>query len=256
MDPYVEDPFFWPDFHGSVIAAMRGHLNTRLPERYVASSDRHVWLEEPDGEPGPLLGEPDGLVAVRSEGEGNGTAAGAATLSAPLTVAIPAGSPLGNRYLRIVDRHQRRVVTVIELLSPSNKTAGANGEAYRFKRSEYLAGGVNLVEIDLLREGERPPLGDPPTALSDYYILACQASDPDRAGVWTFSVRDAIPPVPVPLDPGVPIVWMDLRACTDRAYDEGRYGSELDYALPPVPPLRDPDAAWAKELLAARNPQA
>jgi hypothetical protein len=153
------------------------------------------------------------------------------------------------RYLRVVDSLERRIVTVLELLSPSNKTANESGEAYRYKRSEYIGSGVNLVEIDLLRSGFRPPLGDPAPPVSDYYVLVSRASERPRVGIWPISVRDPLPQVPLPLDPGEPEVMLDLRAALDRVYDEGRYGQQLVYAQPPTPPLREPDATWARELL-------
>ena len=34
MDPYLEAPDIWPDFHDALAAAMRGQLNECLPEPY------------------------------------------------------------------------------------------------------------------------------------------------------------------------------------------------------------------------------
>jgi hypothetical protein len=157
-----------------------------------------------------------------------------------------------HRYLQIVDSADNRVVTVIEILSPSNKTTGADGENYRAKRLQYLAGRVNLVEIDLLRAGERAPLGEPPPPASDYYVLVSRAEMFPEAELWPFSVRDALPRVPVPLDTQAREATLDLRACIDRVYDEGRYHHSIDYTRPLTPPLTEPDAAWARELLANR----
>jgi len=114
---------------------------------------------------------------------------------------------------------------------------------------------VNLVEIDLLRDGERPPLQVPEPPPSDYYILVCPAATFPQAGFWPFSVREPLPLVSIPLDPHSEPVFLDLRACLDRAYDGGRYSDEIDYRQPPVPPLSEADAAWADELLAARVPE-
>lgn len=46
-----------------------------------------------------------------------------------------------------------RLVTVIECLSPSNKL-GAGLIAYKRKRDDLLHGGVNVVEINLVRRGD------------------------------------------------------------------------------------------------------
>jgi len=74
-------------------------------------------------------------------------------------------------------------------------------------------------------------------------------------GIWPFSVRERFPVVPVPLDPGEPEVLLDLKVAFDRVYEEARYEEQLNYLKPPNPPLREPDATWARELLATRpNP--
>jgi hypothetical protein len=258
IDPYVEDPFFWGDFHGSLLGIMREVLNSILPNRYVASMDRYVWVQDHSGEEVTLLGEPDVPVADRGEVSKGGiaTATVVASVAAPVQLQLPYSRSPGNRLLRILDRRRRRIVTAIEVLSPANKTRTGYGIVYRAKRADYMASDVNLVEIDMLRAGERPPLHNPPPPPSDYYILVCPAAAFPQAGFWPLSVRDRLPLVPVPLDPECEPVLLDLRACLDRAYDGGRYAGEIDYRQPPVPPLDEPDAAWARELLAARlSPQ-
>jgi len=251
MDPYLEEPSLWPDFHGAMLYGIRATLNAVLPERYVASINRHVWLRESDVDTRDRLGTPDMFIVDQS-----GVIAGAPrSITAPAVVTLPVVRREGDRYLRIIDRQNRRVVTVIELLSPSNKDTSLDREDYLHKRNEYLATGTNLVEIDLLRAGERLPLGEPPPVPADYYILVSRAVDFPRAGVWPFSVRDSFPISAVPLGPGEDPVPLDLKPCLDRAYDEARYAAELDYTRPPTPPLREPDATWARDLLAARSPQ-
>ncbi len=179
-------------------------------------------------------------------------AGGVATATAPAPVVSRlSGIVHRQKHIRIVDRNSRRVVTVIECLSPANKTRGDDGQADRLKREEYLACAINLVEIDLLRGGVRPPLGDPPPQISDYYILVSRSQDPSRLETWPFGIREPIPLVHVPLDSGVPDVVIDLRKCVDHVYDSGRYHRRLDYDKPPKPALREPDATWARDLLAA-----
>jgi hypothetical protein len=252
MDPYIEDPFFWGDFHGSLVGILRETLNRILPSRYVASMDRNVWVQEHTGEELSLLGGPDVPIADRGEQSAGGVATATASVAAPVLLQLPYTRTLGPRLLRIVDRRRRRIVTVLEVLSPANKTKTGNGVAYRAKRADYLASDVNLVEIDLLRAGERPPLQDPPPSPCHYYILVCSVASFPQAGFWPFSVRDPLPLVPIPLDPDSEPVLLDLRSCLDRAYDGGRYDGEIDYRHPPNPPLDEPDATWARELLAAQ----
>jgi len=255
MDPYIEDPFFWTDFHSNFMGAIRAALNAVLPSRYTASTERHVWVRQVDPRTTRLLGSPDVQVADKRRTAPTATAVATAptpTAVAPVIILLPLVRHQGSRFIQIVDRRYRRLVTAVEILSPSNKVSGEDGDAFRHKRGEYLGGRVNLVEVDLLRSGQRPLLGDPPPAPSDYYIMVSRAVEFPQAGFWPLSVRDRLPTIPVPLDSEEPDVPLDLRACLDRVYDEGRYETELDYSQPPTPLLDEPDATWARELLDAR----
>ncbi len=246
MDPYIES-WIWSTFHTNVIVAICDQLNPRLPRRYIASTDLYVWRV--DDKERLLIGGPDVFVSDRAPAP---TCGGVATVTAPINTTLP-GVVRKQRHIKIIDSEERRVVTVIEVLSPSNKTGSEDGQAYRLKPEEYMASGINLVEIDLLRSGIRPPLGDPAPPICDYYILVHRGWQSSRLGIWPISIRDPLPPVPIPLDPDVPDVMLNLRACIDHVYDFGRYAEQLDYSKPPRPPLREPDATWARELLTQRT---
>jgi hypothetical protein len=250
MDPYLEDPAVWSDFHGTFLMAIRAELNRRLPPHYVARWDRYVWIDDSNGEP-KIVGKPDTFVV---EKQGREEEAGSvAVLAAPATIRVPAVDPKGKPFLKIIDARNRRVVTAVELLSPANKNAPRR-ENYLEKRQEYFRSKTNLVEIDLLRSGVRPPFDDPPPK-ADYYVLVCQAVNLPRAGIWAFGVRDPLPTIPIPLSGEDAPLRLELRPCLDRAYEEGRFADDIDYHEPPVPPLKEPDAAWARELLAAKKPE-
>jgi Protein of unknown function (DUF4058) len=251
MDPYAEG-WIWGDFHLSFVTALRAQLNARLPKRYVANAELYIWREDPADKDRMSVVGPDSYVADRGGNRSSESPVAVATLTPPVTTVLTRRETK-HRYLRIVESQDRRVVTVIEVLSPSNKTASSMGDADRLKRDEYIAGGLNLVEIDLLRAGIRPPLGDPSPPVTDYYVLVNRASDRPRLGIWPFSVRETLPQVPVPIDDGVPDLILELRPALDRVYDEGRYADQLDYSVPPPIPLREPDATWARELLSHRT---
>lgn len=252
MDPYLEEPSLWPDFHLKMLGRMSAALTAILPERYSAYADRYVYLEDEDAERG-RMGSPDMFLVDRGEGATATATAVAAIQAAPASseAELPAVRRLGTRYLRIVDRRARRVITVIELLSPSNKTAGADGAAYLEKRRQCFGTGTNLVEIDLLRTGHRPP----PVQVNDYRVLVSRAVAFPRVGMWDISVREPLPIIPIPLDPVDGAVALPLQPCLDQVYDESAYARDLEYHLPPIPPLRDADAAWAAALLASRTRQ-
>jgi hypothetical protein len=250
MDPYIEPSGLWGDFHGSMLASIRGELNARLPEGYVASIEVYVM---PRG-PGPVRRarrrrEPDVYV---SEEKARETGTAVATAAAPRTIVFPSVERKRRKLIRIEDVQSRRVVTVVELLSPTNKKSGPDREAFLAKRDEYLANQISLVEIDLLRRGRRPPLGLPEPEIADYYIMVCRSWEYPSAGFWSFSVRDPLPEIPVPLAQDVPDTLLPLRPCMDRAYDEGRYGTRLPYEEPLRPRLSRQDDAWVQELLANR----
>jgi Protein of unknown function (DUF4058) len=245
MDPYIESWIF-PSFHAGLITAIYDRLNPHLPKRFIASMELFVWRV--DNTERLLVGAPEIYVADREPAP---TGGGVVTIAAPVNTILP-GITRKQRYIKIVDSEERRIVTVIEVLSPSNKTGGEDGQAYRLKREEYMANGISLVEIDLLRAGHRPPLGDPAPAISDYYVLVHRGWERNRMGIWPISLREPLPQVPVPLDADIPDQLLDLKPCFEHVYEAGRYAEQLDYTKPPKPPLREPDATWARELLANR----
>ncbi len=247
MDPYLEDPDLWSDVHGTLLPLIRAALTTHLPVGYVAKIDQHVWLSSVDRD--RLLGRPDVFVAARGP---TGRAAGAAVAEPTELVTLPRlRRRRGTRAVHIIDRRRRRVVTAVELLSPSNKASGSDDrEAYLAKRAHYLATGTNLVEIDLLRGGERMPWGVGRSAPADYGLLVARADEYPAAAVWGVSVRESLPAIPVPLRAGDGVVPLNLQECLTAAYDSAEYQRELDYTVPPIPALRPADAEWAAKLLA------
>jgi hypothetical protein len=245
MNPYFEDVDIWPDFHGSFLIELRTRLNLILPTGYVARWDRYVWVDEDQQE--RLLGRPD--VFVSQTNISPPPSAGAAVLTGPATVLLPMPEAKGKPVLRIFDARGKRVVTVIEMLSPANKSRGVDHEAYLAKRQEYLNSGTNLVEIDLLRGGQRAPVeGDPVPC--DYCILVSRAADFPCAGFWPLTIRDSLPPIPIPLDPGVEDVCVSLQECLEVVVRSGRYEEDTDYSKPPPPPrMSENDAKWLRERL-------
>lgn len=248
MDPYLEDPAYWSGFHVSMIVAIMAGLNRVLPDGCVAKIDEYVWVQDSEDFEKSLLGRPD--VFVPTVKRPNGTTA---VLDRPGTKPtalsrLPANRKRKNRIVQIVTGRDERVLTVLELLSPSNKARGEDRDAYMQKRREYLAT-VNLIEIDLLRGGHRMPMGMPDPPPADYYVFSCKQSEFPNTEIWTFGIRDPFPVIPIPLTPDRVDVPLDLAAAFDRVYEEGRYQQDVDYRKPPGLRLREPDQAWAETLL-------
>jgi hypothetical protein len=142
------------------------------------------------------------------------------------------------------------VVTVIEVLSPANKRPGSDGRRqYLEKREEVLLSPASLIELDLLRGGERLPMAAPLPA-GDYYAIIARGWRPRRADVYAWSLRQPLPTIPVPLAGEDPDVPLDLQAAFATLYDRAVYAVSLDYRHVIEPPLAEADAAWAQEVLA------
>ncbi|MFQ5856414.1 MAG: DUF4058 family protein, partial [Anaerolineae bacterium] len=175
--------------------------------------------------------------------------------SGALVVEIPLPEEVRQRYLEIRDVDTEEVVTVIEVLSPSNKRPGegrtlypstSSGQRLR-KRRQVLALLTGLVEINLLRAGQPMPLSQELT--SDYYILVSRGWERPRALLFPFSIREAIPEVPIPLRQGEEEPILDLNTVLHDLYDRARFDLRIDYQRLPDPPFAPNDAEWAAALL-------
>jgi hypothetical protein len=149
-------------------------------------------------------------------------------------------------YLVISDQRRRDVVTAIEVLSPWNKT-GRGRDRYLNKREGILASPANLVEIDLLRRGERLPTVEPLT-LADYYVFVCRPETLPVVDVFAWQLLDRLPEIPIPLSSGDAEVRIDLQLLFETVYERAAYQYSLDYASELAPPLRD-DQQQAVEML-------
>lgn len=252
MDPYLEHPHLWPDVHLGLISAIRTELAPRLGPRYAVSVEERTYIAS--AEPDSLVGRADVLVAsergpVQTPTGGNGGVA----VREPVAVYVPAADVVTERYLEVRHVQYGYVVTVIEVLSPSNKRPGAQGfREYQGKRETLLSTLTSLVEIDLLRAGERPAIiGAAPE--SDYRVVVVRGWERPRASLYPFSVRDPIPAIPIPLERRDEEPLLDLNALLHTLYDQAVYNLRIDYGQPAVPPLAEADAAWARDLPAGRQ---
>jgi hypothetical protein len=150
---------------------------------------------------------------------------------------------------------------VVELLSPANKAPARGHEDYRAKQREALNSPAHFIEIDMLRSGLHTAGSDDEAIRrkrTDWHYLAClRRSDyASEFDVWAWSIRDRMPRIAVPLDPGVPDVVLDLQAAFDRNYDAGRFAQQIDYRRDPEPPFVDEDAIWMDKLLREKGVRA
>ena len=235
MDPYLEGSDRWRDFHSRFLTAVGDALLDRLPNGYDARVEDDATII------GPEPGEPDRIVAdaavVEARFDGNGSAwageSGNGTATATLApTAVVAAPDLSRpaKHVAIRLREGNRVVTVIELLSPANKTDDGRQKMTR-KREAILRRGANWVEIDLLTRGRRITL-DGPLPPGDQYAAILRAAATWRAEIFAWGVLDRPPKVPVPLAGGDDLP-LDLGELLDRVLDRGRYARGLRYEGPP-----------------------
>lgn len=251
MDPYLEEPSGWMDFHNSFITYLRDDLNGSLGEGYVARMTERVVVESVRSERRGIY--PD--VAVVTQRPGGGPA-GAATADPFVRVKAAAGAECREAGIEILDRQGNRVVTVIELLSPSNKAIGGMGRRkYRRKQREVLGSPAHLVEIDLLRAGAWTVAVPEDVARMDRtfdYLVSISRADgrhEDEFDLYVLGLRDRLPRIAVPLAHGDPDTVVDLQSLLERSYDRGQYARLVDYRRDPVPPLAPDAAAWVADTL-------
>lgn len=255
MDPYIESQGLWEDFHHRLVPEISKSLQDRLPDRYIPRLGERLYVEMvPEGR--SFAAKPDMAVAEDSTGwtpdsAGVAASSGAVALADPVILPAAIDQEFRDIFLEIRDAETGRVVTVLELLSPPEKRSGANGrELYLRKRQAYREGRLNLVEIDLLRGGHRPPMGMP-WPPSDYYILVARGGRWHRCEVWPFNLRDRVPSAPIPLLPPDPDVVIDLQPLIHQVYADGRYERTIDYAQPLRPGVPGVVAEWIKQIVSA-----
>ena len=266
MDPYLEAPAIWPDFHDAFAGEIRTELNRTLPAPYYARLEMRPEVGIAASEGGQRRIVPD-IAVVRPPRDSRARPPTVA-LEQPRTQISTSyevdvlDEPLRHHFVEIRDPAQgHKLITLIEIASPSNKLRGPDRDAYHRKQREVAESDASLIEIDLLRCGER--LTSEPHVLGflarlepvpDYLVLVNRVWRRSRDGtglqVFAFTVREVLPCISVPLRQGDPEVPLDLQYLLNRAYDGGPYQrGAVDYAGAPDPPLREADEAWAAHVL-------
>ena len=244
MDPYLEHPSIWPDVHNRLIVFIADDISPQIrPNYYVALEERVYVAEHGESE---FIGRPDVTVVGRSETRAETSST--RRDSSVRTVQVPYPDEVRETYLEVRETSTDFVVTVMEILSPSNKRPGRGRILFEDKRMDVLATRTHLVEIDLIRAWEPMHIIGNGIA-SDYRILVSRGNHRPNATLYTFGVRQPIPTFPLPLrrDDDGPVV--NLGELPHDLYDRAGYDLRIDYSTEPEPPLSASDAAWADELL-------
>jgi len=257
MDPWLEQLELWSDVHASLIAAIRDAVAPLvLPRYFVGVELRTTVLSGLDID---LLYRPDISIQAAARAappRGSATAVLERTDVTPVEVVVPIDEEeIEETFLTIKELPGRKLVTVIEVLSATNKRTRSARSEFLDKRRALIRSKVNFVEIDLLRGGEAMPLRNPPEP-SDYRVMVCRAGRSRHAVLYPFSCRSPIPAIPIPLLPGDDEPALDLNSVLHGLMDRARYDLVIDYSKPPEPPLPPEDEAWARALRARMPDQA
>jgi hypothetical protein len=257
MDPFIESLGLREDFHSKLIGEMERSLSSLVPDRYVVRTGEraYVAIGDSSGDGGHEFLPDVALASARGPESPGPTAAATPGAGEPETAPVLMQALFQAEYREVfLEIHQtdpdRRLVTCIELLSPSNKRRGTNGwRLYHRKRQVYLRGLAHFVELDLLRRGRRMPMaGRWPD--SPYYLLVCRKQEAPRCTVWPAHFLRPLPPLSIPLAAPDPDITLALQPLVEAVYARSHYDRDIDYRRPLHPPLCPVDAAWLEERLA------
>lgn len=253
MDPYLEGSE-WMSFHAEFCVEIARQLRPKLRPRYTAQPIKRIVTDDgltitsgTDWETKNMF--PDvGVAQVSSTPlPAGGSRLAIAEPSLRAATIMPEQVP--QYAVEIRDVEGRQLVTLIELLSPANKQ-GEGYDEYITKRRRILLSSVHLLEIDLLRKGQRVPMRTP---LPDkpYFIFLSRAEQRPITEIWAVDLVQPLPVVPVPLLSGDADIPLDLSVAFTSVYDSVGYDLLIDYTQRPDVPFDKKSANIAQQILGA-----
>ncbi|QYX32235.1 DUF4058 family protein [Sphaerospermopsis torques-reginae] len=252
MNPYLENPDLWSEVHHRLITAIAIAISPPLRPKYRVAIEKRTYRT--DSEDSLLVGIPDvTILSVKQKTQKSDNYTATATLSTEtanksVDVTLPLPLEIKEGYLEIREVSTGKVVTVIEVLSPTNKRTKEGRKSYLEKRENILQGDTNLVEIDLIRAGEKMPMITH-IADTDYRILIVRSYRLPSAQLFAFSVRETIPNFTIPLQKGEQEIEVNLQDLLLEIYEQAGFDLTLDYNIPPVPDLSVEAQEWMDKLL-------
>ena len=214
MDPFLEDEKLWPEFHHALVMALYQALLPNLVDRYRARvGQRHYVVEQ------ALF-----TSVIRDEHH--------------------------EEFVEVRQRCDGRLVTLLDVVSPANKTLPAARAAYLDKRQEAKNAGASLVEIDLVLQGQ-PTLDYSRDGLPDwdYAVTVTRSTQPERYEIYTATLQKKLPRFRLPLAGDDRDTVLDLQSAFTRCYDQGNFAAKIDYHRDPTTTLIEEDRRWLADLL-------
>jgi hypothetical protein len=173
MDPYLEDRTLWPSFHQQLVNCLYQIVLPALVDRYRARVVQRSYAPEHPSFP----------------------------------------SELHEEYLEIRQRSDGQLISALDTVTPANKITLAGRRAYLEVRSQFRAANSNIVEIDLVLQGQ-PMLaysrdGLPPW---DYAVTVTRATNPERYEIYAATLQKRLPRFRLPLAADDRDTVLDLHA--------------------------------------------
>jgi hypothetical protein len=214
MDPYLEDEALWPVFHHQLVMCLYQILLPGLVDRYRARvNQRHYVTDEGSCHPSPQKEQHEDFIEIRQRGDG-------------------------------------RLITLVDVVSPANKLTAPGRLAYLNTRREGRNDNANLVELDLVLQGQ-PMLEYSRVGLPDwdYAVTVKRASHPDRYEVYTATLQKRLPRFRLPLASDDRDTVLDLHSAFTRCYDQGGFAAKIDYGRNLPLPLLEEDLRWSDDQI-------
>ena len=216
MDPYLENAKLWPAFQHQLLACLYQILLPGLVDRYRARVGTRTYVSET-----PLF-----TSIIREQ--------------------------FAEEFIEIRNRTDGKLVTLLEVVSPANKTTAAGRQAYLDARQQAMHQKAGVVELDLVMQG-KPTLTYSRDGLPeyDYAVTVTRSNAPDRYEIYTATLQKRLPKFKLPLAADDRDALLDLQAAFARAYDLGTFANQIDYkgSPPPDVPFTDEYKTWADDLL-------
>jgi Protein of unknown function (DUF4058) len=214
MDPYLEDEKLWPAFQHQLVASLYQILLPGLVDRYRARIHQRTYFTE----------EPLFTSVIRQERH--------------------------EEFIEVRQRTDGRLVTLVDIASPINKTLSQGRAAYHETRRQARGQNASIVEIDLVLQGQ-PLLDYSRDGLPDwdYAVTVTRCTQPERYEIYTSTLPKRLPRFKVPLSADDRDTVLDLQATFARAYDQGNFTNHLDYTRDPTTRMDDSDREWVREWL-------
>lgn len=250
MDPYLEGSL-WTSVHTQLAVEIQRQLMPLLRPRYVALTNERFVIATVEDESDEQRANIYPDVSVSADMLRPARNGGVLAISAPLHLATVMPEVIAQITVEIRDVSERRLVTDIEILSPANKRGDGRIE-YLARRQRLLLSPAHLMEIDLLRAGQRVPMRQPLPSVP-YFVFLSRAEKRPSTDVWPIRLSMPLPTVAVPLLAGDADVPLDLQLAMSNVYDLAGYDLAVDYSGTPEWPLGSDDAVWAEGLLRQRG---